>query len=159
MPGSLPCTSKPSICQHPSEAVMDLECMYLWISSILCSDSTATDAISGPLYTYLYKYLHDFTLLHISTLIYALYFLLRYGLYGTTCLLSSRMPFFSTHLPSFHLLKFWVSISSKGFFHNSLGKFFVHFPSSMHRNFGLLVPHGPCIINVVTILCNSGNLL
>ena len=126
MLSSLPCTSKPSIHQHPSEAVMNLECMYLWISSILCSDSTATDAISGPLYTYLYKYLHDFTLLHISTLLWHCNSCLGMGCMGQHVYCLIECHFFNTaSIISSSVI--WVSISSKDFFHKLLGKVFCAF--------------------------------
>ena len=35
--------------------------------------------------------------------------------------------------------------------------FFLHFPSSIHGDLGLARPQGPCIINVLMVLCNSQN--
>ena len=50
-----------------------------------------------------------------------------------------------------------VSITFICFFHKLLWDFFVHFPYSIHGDLGLARPLGPCIINVVMVLCNTGN--
>ena len=43
------------------------------------------------------------------------------------------------------------------FWNKLLWKFFVHFPSSIHGELMLAWPQGPCIMDVVMVLCNSGN--
>ena len=63
----------------------------------------------------------------------------------------------------FHDTLLIISLSIAGYpslsyvFHKNLLEFFVHFPSSIHGDLGLAKPHGPCIINMVMVLCNSGN--
>ena len=142
-----------------SDAVINLALTYLFNSSssfVFCScDSPfagiiVTLAMSGPLYTYLYKYLQDFTLVYISALMCALYFLLRYGLHGTTNLLSNRIPFFS--------MLFHHSATCNVDIH-CLSKFF---PQTL-LEISPILHAGWCWITHTTwsmhhILCNSGNL-
>ena len=44
-------------------------------------------------------------------------------------------------------------------FLNCFGNFFEHYEFFMHGEFGLIMPHGPCIINSATILYSNGLLL
>ena len=102
--GSLPCTSNPQILQYDSEAVINFEltnsvnfihafCQILILSPASLFQLQLMPYLDPCRHTK-YKYLQDFILLYISTLICALYFLLRYGLYRTTYLLCNWMPFF-----------------------------------------------------------------
>ena len=116
--GSLPWTSFPEICQYNSDAVINHKFTIFFSScslgcvSVLLSrgspwlSTTWTEATSGPLYMYLYRYLHEFIVLHISTFIGALYFYWQVRIVWHYVSVVEGHSIFVTYMPSF-LLLYW----------------------------------------------------
>ena len=143
-------------------AVMHLAFLYCFISLISTESlsflfSTANEAQSIPLYTYLYKYLTPLMLQHTSTLIWQLYLIRSVGLYGTTHLLSNHLFLINTLCPSSRLL--YIGYASFPCYVESQywrGYLKRHAPSTIHAHLGLRLPHGPCIMCLQTSRCRTG---
>jgi len=128
-------------------------CTLLSWPSVCARLSTTVVARSGPLYTYLYRYLTRDMDEHISTLMCAWYLVTRWRLYGTIHWLSTTHYVFG-----FTKMRVWrcrysgyVSTSQRIFSLKERDYFFLHFPYSMHCALKKSKPHGPCTMLEVIV--------